>query len=77
VHIDNDVENCGGCAMSCPDIANGTRECRGGRCRARCNSGFKDCGGACVDTRSDPAHCNGCGKVCTGLCVLGECLLEL
>lgn len=30
----------------------------------RCRPGLTRCGGACVDTRTDPAHCNGCGLAC-------------
>src|SRR5690349_17291511 len=35
------------------------------------------CSGACVDTQSDPANCNGCGMACpTGqMCVMGACKL--
>ncbi len=34
-----------------------------------------DCGGSCVDTRFDPAHCGGCGNVCptNQLCSSGSC----
>lgn len=34
-----------------------------------------DCVGVCVDSRSDPAHCGGCGKACKGGqgCVDGLC----
>lgn len=29
-----------------------------------CNEGETTCGGACVDTRTDTAHCGGCGMAC-------------
>jgi len=79
----SDARNCGGCGTACA-IANGTAACAAGRCAvASCNAGFADCDGApangCeVNTRSDAAHCNGCGMRCslpgaTAACVAGRC----
>jgi hypothetical protein len=31
------------------------------------------CGGACVNTANDPAHCGGCGMTCALACVSGSC----
>ena len=74
VNSKEDIDHCGACGQRCPEVSNGTRECNGGRCRVRCNSGFNDCSGTCADTKTDPAHCGSCGKACSGLCVLGECV---
>lgn len=41
-----------------------------------CSGGQSCCDGFCVDTRSDPLHCNGCGMACSGgdtLCCNGQC----
>jgi hypothetical protein len=40
-----------------------------------CTLGLDDCGGACVDVRSNPENCGSCGTVCApGLfCSLGAC----
>lgn len=48
-----------------------------------CPTGTSACGGACVDTQTDPGHCGGCGRPCavqppetcgtTGLCVGAAC----
>jgi hypothetical protein len=47
--------------------------CRSGKCR--CKSGLLACSGRCVDTRTDPANCGGCGKPCTPgqACAGGVC----
>jgi hypothetical protein len=41
--------------------------------------GMMECGGVCVDTRSDPAHCGDCDTACsdpTPFCVDGACSAE-
>jgi hypothetical protein len=40
-----------------------------------CGAGRTACGDDCVDVRSDPNHCGGCGIACTGAdaCQLGTC----
>lgn len=42
---------------------------------AMCGAGETDCGGACVDTSSDPGNCGACGTACTGgqVCDMGAC----
>jgi len=37
-----------------------------------------DCGGACVDTQADPAHCGGCSAACASgeVCAAGSCSNE-
>lgn len=44
----------------------------------RCAEGRTTCGGACVDTQTDPEHCGACQSVCdaTELCVAGGCVLD-
>jgi len=45
----------------------------------RCPGGLSRCGGGCIDTRTDPANCGACGKVCpsypnaTSTCTGGTC----
>src|SRR5207247_2419244 len=36
------------------------------------------CGGRCIDTQSDPAHCGACGTACTApqACVAGSCQIR-
>jgi hypothetical protein len=79
VDLDTDRRHCGDCATTC-----GSGEvCVDGACALSCPTGLTDCGGVCVDTESDPAHCGGCagagGAVCaspahgTGVCAAGAC----
>jgi hypothetical protein len=43
-----------------------------------CETGLADCGGACVATDFDPAHCGGCDQPCAAglVCSLGVCATE-
>lgn len=52
---------------------NGGKVCSNGFCA--CPTGKTDCGGTCVDTKSDANHCGVCGKACasTEACVNGQC----
>lgn len=63
----------GDCVDACGDTCDGTTEvCTNGECE--CRSGFFDCGGACVDVDTNPAHCGACDRGCDGLpCGDGEC----
>ena len=47
-------------------------EARGDRCE---ESDYSECDGVCVDTRTDPAHCGACGRVCRDdvECLGGRC----
>ena len=38
--------------------------CSAGVCGLSCVGGTTDCGGLCVDTDNDPAHCGGCDNAC-------------
>jgi Stigma-specific protein, Stig1 len=42
-----------------------------------CPVGQAPCGGACVDTQTDPSNCGACGAACGGTCALGCCLVTL
>lgn len=48
--------------------------CDGEACR--CRPGLVRCGAACVDTRSDPEHCDACDAACDAeaACQGGECV---
>jgi hypothetical protein len=48
-------------------------EGKGGK--GRCQLGMTPCSGVCVDTQSDPGHCNGCDLTCEPgqVCVAGSC----
>jgi hypothetical protein len=50
---------------------------------SRCPPGLIVCGGNCVDPRSNPSHCGGCGQACTGMagvatasCSAGVCRID-
>ncbi|MBL8921718.1 MAG: hypothetical protein JNJ54_22855 [Myxococcaceae bacterium] len=51
--------------------------CFDGACGPLCGAPLLECGGACVDPRSDPANCGACGTTCTGgqSCVARQCTL--
>jgi hypothetical protein len=67
-----------------------TYECAGGAATCSCMTGFTMCGTcslppyaalptwSCVDTMTDPANCNGCGKACGAgeTCQAGQCVAE-
>lgn len=81
----SDLQNCGGCGVTCA-VANGTPRCTTGQCFvATCADGRADCDGLAstgceVDTKTSVQHCNGCGQACTAdqACAEGMCrVLEL
>src|SRR5262245_57644534 len=43
-----------------------------------CSGSETSCSGACIDTRSDPDHCGGCGLACDPgqACMAGQCVLQ-
>jgi len=67
--------SCGGdgCGGSCGSCGSG-RICGGGGV-CLCDSSLTDCGGSCVDVRSDAAHCGACDSPCAGgeSCVASSC----
>ncbi len=56
----------------------------GGGDAGSCTAGLTRCGGACVDTRTEPTSCGACGRTCVvtnaeascveGMCALGTCI---
>lgn len=65
-----------GCATCCNsgDCASG-KLCSGGQCVAGCIAPQSLCGGACVNTQSDPLNCGGCSLSCGNgrTCSAGQC----
>lgn len=58
------------CTPACPEQS----QCVEGECQ--CDGALAYCGGQCVDTQTDAAHCgSGCGVACVGdqTCADGEC----
>ena len=53
-------ENCGGCGHVCE-----LGVCQSGACA--CPGSQRECGGACIDTQSDPTNCGGCDVTCEGV----------
>ncbi|MEZ4265663.1 MAG: MopE-related protein [Myxococcota bacterium] len=84
-----DVNNCGGCGISCT-MAGGTGACVSGTCQvSSCDAGFHDCNGdpsdgcevADGDFATDVNNCGGCGVVCSNptyasVCNAGVCEIE-
>jgi Stigma-specific protein, Stig1 len=87
IDTSTDVQNCGGCGMSCGTVNNGTAGCTAGTCViASCTGSFRDCDGqfsnGCeTDTNTSVQHCGGCGMSCgavnhgTAGCTAGTCVI--
>jgi hypothetical protein len=48
----------------CTPPANAAPVCSAGKCNFQCQSPFIRCGSTCVDPRTDPTNCGGCGHGC-------------
>jgi len=77
----DDVDNCGGCGMVCPE-RHGTPACVNGGCVVDCDDAFGDCDAdartGCETSLNDVNNCGACGKVCPDTegvpnCVAGKC----
>lgn len=56
------------------NVGDGSVDASASSCRGRTLCDTRDAGPSCVDTSVDPAHCGGCGRVCSsGACVAGAC----
>lgn len=85
--VPNDMtETCGSRCTPCPTAQNMRTACEGGACTLTCLSGWHDCDGdpsnGCeFSTRSDPAHCGACDRVCAdapnaqAACSDGRCVI--
>ena len=83
----SDPAHCGACGTRCGEGARCAVTTEGTARRYACASSCPaetptTCGAACVDTRSDPAHCGACGNACPSgpnadpRCVDGRCALR-
>lgn len=67
--LNTDINNCGGCGISCPPRQNSITACDGGKCSYKCIDGFIDCNnnpadGCEVNTKTDKVNCGACGFSC-------------
>ncbi len=84
VDTNTDVEHCGGCALACANVENGTVACVSGECVPSCDDGFADCDGDAseceVSLTDDLEYCGACGTACvaptgaTAACIESACL---
>lgn len=80
VDMKTDITNCGKCGTICGNDAGaipggGMWGCTGGACGIICPMGKTECGGECVDTKTDTNNCGMCGTTCamTETCLQGLC----
>ncbi len=60
------VSSCGSSCSPCAPPSHSSATCDGAKCSYKCDFGYTDCGGACVDVESDAANCASCGAACQG-----------
>jgi hypothetical protein len=69
-------DSCGGGICGGVDKPDAAARADGGG--SKCEPGFTECRGTCVDTQTDPQHCGKCDNPCPGgadaECVGGKCL---
>jgi len=76
----DDLANCGGCSVVCPERPNAARQCTMGTCGAACNPGFADCDAnadnGCETPTGTMTDCGGCGMACAAgqACRAGACI---
>ena len=75
-----DVNNCGGCGVTCAPRAHSAPTCAAGACGLACDAGWADCDGdisnGCeIDLTSDAGHCGACTTACGNheTCQSGAC----
>ncbi|MBQ9817065.1 MAG: hypothetical protein IJM59_06330 [Proteobacteria bacterium] len=79
VDTNTNPNHCGAAENKCPE----GQVCNNGRCDSSCSNGLENCGGKCVDPRSNAENCGECGNKCVGpdgtnhitrnYCMDGEC----
>jgi hypothetical protein len=60
----DDVATCGTSCTPCATPAGGKATCTQGACGIACDAPHVACGNACVDTKTDKAHCGRCNRAC-------------
>ncbi len=72
----NTAAHCGSCANTC---SGGTPTCQAGVCVSGCGAGETLCSSTCVNTQTNPNHCNACMAACPSVfnanatCTAGAC----
>jgi hypothetical protein len=64
-----DVNNCGGCGVTCPAES----YCDNGTCSPACTDGQTLCGHSCFDLQTDRQNCGACGNVCEQIIETENC----
>ncbi len=54
-------------------IPNSSATCVDAKCGRKCNSGFTECSGNCIDIQTDINNCGGCGKKCNVANAINSC----
>jgi len=77
--IRSTASHCGACGTACPSRPNAAALCADRACVLVCASGSQDCDGdptnGCeVDIRTSANHCGACGRVCTVMGGVGQCM---
>jgi hypothetical protein len=67
------------CGTVCPAPDDATPTCKANGCDFSCVAAHTRCGAECVNTKVDPANCNGCNQACPSVengvstCTNGAC----
>jgi hypothetical protein len=81
VDTKTDNTNCGKCGTLCGNdagavLGGGTWACLNGTCGITCPMNKTECGGACVDMKTDNDNCGSCSNACVAMteqCTQGLC----